>query len=185
MKLAWRLAFSAGLWIVVLTGCGFHLIGTQSLPPELSPLYVDVSPPNSNFVWQLKHKIEQLGAQIATDPAAAHAILKVEYPQAQHALLSIDAAGQAREFSVHQKIIFRIYSSDGSILLPETTISDQRDYAFRQDNLLGNDTERQRLMHYMQQTLLQRLIHILIYIPMEQEPYQTSRNHNPESNAPA
>lgn len=155
-----HLLLSAALAALLTTGgCGFKLRGPQ--PLAFATLYVGVDP-NSPLGAGLRRHISTSGTTaVVEEPAQAQARLEIVRNTRAREILSLSSAGTVREYQLRQTLTFLLISRDGERLLPETSISAQREYNFDDARVIGKEQEEALLYrdmeHDLQQQLMRRL----------------------------
>ena len=168
------------LLVGVLAACGFKLRGSADLPGYKLPfatiaLSLD---PTSDFYAQLKRTIEASspGTRIITDSAQAEAVLTVLGDNSQKYILSLSAAGRAREFQLERTFVFKVHAKGASIkpapsvkytdmpveapteFIPSSSITVRRQITFSDDLVLSKESEEQLLWRDIQSDLVQQLM---------------------------
>ncbi|MCK9380110.1 MAG: LPS assembly lipoprotein LptE [Sulfuritalea sp.] len=168
------------LLISLLAACGFKLRGSAELPGYKLPfatiaLALD---PASEFYAQLKRTIEASspGTKVVTDGAQAEAVLTVLGDNSQKTILSLNAAGRAREFQLERTFTFKVHDNvaagksappvkytDVPVDAPTefiapSSISVRRQMTFSDDLVLSKESEEAALWRDMQSDLVQQLM---------------------------
>lgn len=176
----------------LLAACGFQLRGSASLPGYKLPfatlaLSVD---PTSDFYAQIKRTIEASspGTQVVADGAKADALLTVLADNNQKSILSLNAAGRAREFQLVRTLTFKVHANvatgkpapqakysetpveEPTAFIPSSTISVRREITFSDDLVLSKESEEALLWRDMQNDLVQQLMRRLAAAAKRQQP---------------
>lgn len=139
-----------------LVACGFRLRGTQQLPFE--SVYLAV-PPSSNLGIELARGIRAgTSTRLATDRAAAAAVLEIVEEVRAREVLSINAQGRAREYLLRLRVVFRVHDGKGRDFLGPTPLAATRDLAFNEAQLLARESEEAHLYLDMQADLVQQML---------------------------
>jgi LPS-assembly lipoprotein len=163
----------------LLAACGFKLRGSADLPGYKLPfatiaLGLD---PTSEFHAQLKRTIEASspGTRVVADPKEAEAVLAVIADRSEKNILSLTAAGRAREYQLIRTFSFRVHShspapttpavkySDAPVAgpteyIPPSTVTLRRDITFSDDLVLSKESEEVLLWRDIQGDLVQQLM---------------------------
>jgi LPS-assembly lipoprotein len=168
------------LLISLLAACGFKLRGSAELPGYKLPFAtIALSlPSTSEFYAQLKRNIEASspGTRVV-DAKEAEAILSVMGDTNVKNILSLNAAGRAREYQLVRTFTFRVHSNvpvakpDPSVkytdvrptvvateYIAASTIVLRRDITFSDDLVLSKESEEALLQRDMQNDLVQQLM---------------------------
>lgn len=162
----------------ILAGCGFKLRGSAELPGYTLPfstiaLGLD---PRSEFHAQLKRTIEasSKGTRVVDDAKEAEAVLSVIHDRSEKIILSLTAAGRAREFRLVRSFGFRVHGQPPAVtappkvgeappagpveFVPASTITLNREITFSDDLVLSKESEEALLLRDMQGDLVQQLM---------------------------
>lgn len=138
------------------TACGFRLRGAQQLPFET--IYVGFGP-NSPLGSELARNIRAgTSTRVVESAKEAQAVLEVLGESRDREVLSVNAQGRAREFTLRQRLTFRLHDGKGSEYLPATQVIVQRDVAFDESQALAFESEIALLYRDMQTDLVQQVL---------------------------
>jgi LPS-assembly lipoprotein len=169
------------LLISLLAACGFKLRGSAELPGYKLPFAtIAISlPTTSDFYALIKRNIEASspGTRVVTDAREAEAILTVLNDLSQKNILSLNAAGRAREYQLVRNFTFTVhanvpaatpapqvkYTDARPAVVPieyiaPSTITLRRDITFSDDLVLSKESEEALLWRDMQSDLVQQLM---------------------------
>ena len=167
------------LLVGLLAACGFKLRGSAELPGYKLPfarIALSLSP-ISEFYAQLKRTIEASspGTKVV-DVKEAEAILTVLNDTSQKLILSLSAAGRAREYQLVRTFTFKVHPNvlvatanpplkytDAPVVvpteyIPPSTITLRREITFSDDLVLSKESEETLLWRDMQSDLVQQLM---------------------------
>ncbi|MDO8787465.1 MAG: LPS assembly lipoprotein LptE [Sulfuritalea sp.] len=167
------------LLISLVTACGFKLRGGAELPGYKLPFAtIALSlPPTSEFYALLKRNIEASspGTRVV-DIKEAEAVLTVLADTPQKNILSLNAAGRAREFQLVRVFTFKVHANVAGAIsappvkytdvpaavpteyIPPSTITLRREITFSDDLVLSKESEEALLWRDMQGDLVQQLM---------------------------
>ncbi|MDK9704526.1 MAG: LPS assembly lipoprotein LptE [Sulfuritalea sp.] len=168
------------LLIGALSACGFKLRGSEALPGYKLPFSTIALtlPTTSEFYAQLKRNIEASspGTRVV-DAKDAEAILTVLGDTNQKNILSLNAAGRAREYQLVRTFSFKVHANIAADVpapqvkytdarpavvateyIPPSTITLRRDITFSDDLVLSKESEEALLQRDMQSDLVQQLM---------------------------
>lgn len=121
--------------LLSLTGCGFHLRGSFSLP--FKTLYVDMDE-NSPFRARLVRLLTSGSSVKLTDSATdAEAILKVTSVSQSRDVLSYNTKGDAAEYELKLAVRFKLTAPDGREYFPESVVNAARSVSYSDDEYLS------------------------------------------------
>jgi len=168
------------LLISLLAACGFKLRGGSELAGYKLPfatiaLSLDS---RSEFYALLKRNIEASspGTRVVADVKDAEAVLVVLGDSAQKLILSLNAAGRAREYQLVRSFSFKVTPNVAASaaptvkyadvapapapaeFIPASTITLRREITFSDDLVLSKESEEDLLRRDMQGDLVQQLM---------------------------
>ncbi|MFO1401418.1 MAG: LPS assembly lipoprotein LptE [Steroidobacteraceae bacterium] len=140
----WFVAWSvAGLALLALAGCGFHLQRPAALPASLESLRIETEDPQSEFYHALRQQLQDAGAD--TDGGAADAAtLRILRDGTAERVLSVSARNVPTEYELSYSVRL-VVSAGGRELLPVEEFTLTRDYSFDETALLAKQHEREAL----------------------------------------
>jgi LPS-assembly lipoprotein len=155
----WRALARRGLALAACLGlgaCGFTLRGVQQLPFSTIALNF---PPNSALGTELARNIRTgTNTEIAADPSKAAAVLDLIGETRDRQILTIDAQGRAIEYTLRDRLRFRLRDASGREMIEPTELRVQRDIAFNDSQRLSKESEEVLLYRDMQTDLVQQLL---------------------------
>ena len=153
------MATTAALGALGLGGCGFALRKAPNFAfttlysglAETSPLGVEL---RRSLESTRKVKVITDGRQVNE----AQVVLDVLLDQREKVVLSLNAAGQVREFQLRMRFRFRLRTLAGKELIPATEITQQRDISFNESAVLAKEAEENLLYRDMQSDIVQQVM---------------------------
>lgn len=140
-----------------LAACGFRLRGAPRF--AFDSLHLASTSP---LAQELKRQLEAAGAlrvlDARTSPTQAQVVLELLTEQRQKVVAGRSASGQVREFQLRMSLRFRLRTARGVELIPETTLTQQRDISFNESQALAKEAEEELLLRDMQSDLVQQLV---------------------------
>jgi len=154
-----RPAGALRVWILAclcVGACGFTLRGTQQLPfPTIALNF----PPNSPLGTELARNIRTgTSTQIVTDPSKASAVFDLMGESRDRQVLTLNAQGRAVEYSLRDRLRFRLRDAQGREVIEPTDLQVQRDISFNDSQRLSKESEEALLYRDMQTDLVQQLL---------------------------
>ena len=140
------------LWIsfmmtLPLTACGFQLRGSRAdakLP--FSSINLEIGK-NSPLERELRTAIISQGTTaIATDRKSADVTLRILSEQQEKKVLTINAQGQVREFSLIYRLRFDVIGQDATQLVSDTELALQTFMSYSESQAIAKETE-ERLIY--------------------------------------
>jgi LPS-assembly lipoprotein len=154
-RAARRLALCLAL-AAALGACGFHLRGVQQLPFDTIALNF---PPNSPLGTELARNIRTgTSTQIVTDASKAGAVFELMGEMRDRQILTLNAQGRAIQYSLRDRLRFRLRDAQGREMIEPTDLQVQRDISFNDSQRLSKESEEVLLYRDMQTDLVQQLL---------------------------
>jgi LPS-assembly lipoprotein len=147
-----------GLLCLALSGCGFKLAGTKSLPPELGQIYLVTSDFSEQQRSALSQRLTQAGAQVSRQPVAQAVQLRASLKSLPDRRLVTSASNGKTVERLARSLAFSLKGADGNLLAPAKTLIQQKDIVLDDDNLLSSDVERRSVIEDLEAALFNQLI---------------------------
>ncbi len=142
-----------------LSGCGFALRKAPNF--AFTTLYSGLAE-TSPLGVELRRSLESTRkVRVITDArqiSEAQVILDVLADQREKVVLSLNAAGQVREFQLRMRFRFRLRTLAGKELIPNTEILQERDISFNESAVLAKEAEEGLLYRDMQSDIVQQIM---------------------------
>jgi len=117
-----------------LSGCGFKLRGAQ---------------PRSELIRALKRGLKASGVKLVDEAMHSAAVLSVLNEKRSKRIVSLDARGRAREYTLTYAVSFSVKARLQEFEIKQQTVQIDRDYVFDTEDVLGNSREEKRLYQEM------------------------------------
>ena len=159
--------------VLLLSACGFRLIGTRPLPVALQTVYVSVDAPyrvsEPPVQTALRTRLTRRGAKVVAKPDQALTQVRLFDLTERRETLSIGPDGKALEYRLVNSVRFEVRQG-ASLLQAPDQLTVSRDYSFRPDQILAKEGEEAQLREYIQdemsELLLLRLEAVLASAPL-------------------
>ncbi|MBP9712204.1 MAG: hypothetical protein KBD60_00760 [Sterolibacterium sp.] len=157
------LSVAGSLW---LAACGFQLRGAYPLP--FDSLYIAL-PETGEMYAQLKRAIMAGSAvQVISEQKAAQVTLQVLEDRQAKNILSLSAAGRAREYQLTRTLLIRLADGQGREWMAPSRIAVHRDITYNDDLVLSKESEEALLWRDMQNDLVQQVLRRLSAVRQSQ-----------------
>ena len=124
-----------------LAGCGFHLRGsTPDSRLQFDSVYLAASK-GTPLERELRGAILAQGATLASDPKEAPVTLRIVSEAQEKKILTLNAQGQVREFSLTYRLRFEVADKDNRKLLVPEEIALQSYLSYSESQALAKETE--------------------------------------------
>jgi LPS-assembly lipoprotein len=130
--------------LLLLAGCGFHLQGALTVPPEMERTYISAANRHSGFYRDLRAALEAAGVSVVDRSADATATLSITYDETDQRVLSVSARNVPTEYEVYYSIEYSLASGERA-LLETQTLTLTRDYTYDSTLVLGKGQEEELL----------------------------------------
>ena len=160
---------AAGTAAAALSACGFALRKAPEF--AFSTLYSGL-PESSSLGVELRRSLNATRkVTVITDVrqlSEAQVVLDVLADQREKVVLSLNSAGQVREFQLRLRFRFKLRTLGGKELIPETELLLQREISFSETQALAKEAEEALLYRDMQSDIVQQLIRRLAAVNKNQ-----------------
>ncbi len=149
-------ALLAAGFVLLVSGCGFHLRGQVDVPFE--NVYVQ-SAATSQFGTELRRVFERSNSVELTDTAKdAEVVVQIIDEQQVQEILSISPAGSVNEYQLLYRVSYRVMNNQMEEIAPSDEIRVRRDLTFDDTQTLGKESEVQLLFRDMRDDAVQQLM---------------------------
>ncbi len=147
--LAILLAVSA---LCALSACGFALKGAAAPLPFTSVQLQ--APANSLLVADVSARLVAKGLTLNTQASAAVPRIALEGEVRDKFVSSTTTTGRVREYKLNQRVTLQLLDGAGQVWLEPVTLTQSRDFAYNDSQILAKELEEQSLYKEMQQELV-------------------------------
>jgi LPS-assembly lipoprotein len=144
-------------WLLAASGCGFHLQGAGTLPPEMARTFVDTERPHSEFLESLTEVLRQRGAEVLPAPEVGAAVLDISLDETGQRVLSVSARNIPREYEVYYAVTFSLRVGAESLISNERLVV-TRAYTYDETEVLAKAAEEQILREALAADLARRVM---------------------------
>ena len=151
--------------LLALSGCGFQLRQTTSLPFKSVFL---ITPRQSTLLPDLRRALAT-NAELkvmteVSDMPSAEVGLDVMSEVRERVVVGLNASGQVRELQLRLRVKFRLRTPQGKVLIPEVELQQQRDLSFLESAALAKEIEESMMYRDMQIDIVQQMLRRLAAI---------------------
>jgi len=148
-----RVALLISATLAVL-GCGFHLRGKATLPPEMSMIYLEGAAGTGAIGAGLRKALQTGGVTVTPDRSQATAILNTLDYRSGRRVLAVNASGKVQEYQLYSLFVFEVRDAQGRVITPRQSISMVRNFLFNQDDVLGMVNEQASIQQEMDRDIV-------------------------------
>src|SRR5262245_17243210 len=151
-----RALVAALILAIGLSACGFKLRGARALP--FDTIFLS-SGTNTALSAELARNIRVgTSTKVVPDRKEAAAVLDIIGETRDREILSLNAQGRAREYTLRYRLSFKVHDGKGHEFIPATEIAVQRDISFNESEVLAKESEEALLYRDMQSDLVQQIL---------------------------
>ena len=121
-------------------GCGFHLRGDVTYPPEMGTTYIEASDHYTPFYRKMKASLRGSGVTVTSNPARAGAVLRILEDTSGQRVLTVSARNVPNEYDVYYIVKYSLEIS-GKEAVPAERHARNRDYTYDETLVLGMDSQ--------------------------------------------
>jgi len=151
-----RIALIFLLMASLVSGCGFHLRGTITLPDSIRT--VNVKSPDVKLRDTLVSRLESNNVIVVNDPTSDSAQINITNVDFSREVRTIDDRGKATGYVLILTVKYAVVGSEGKDLVKPSTASARRDYNFEQEQLLSATREEELLYDEMREDAAQSIL---------------------------
>ena len=140
----------------LVSGCGFHLRGTISLPDSIRT--VSVTSPDAKLRDALVSSLESNNVIIVSGPTADSAHIKISEADFGREVRTIDERGKSTGYVLILRASYEVLDSTGKELVKPSVTTARRDYNFDQEQLLSATREEELLRDEMREDVAQSIL---------------------------
>jgi len=141
---------------LTVSGCGFHLRGSQLGVQSLPPIYIKGE--DLKGVDVMYSVMRQSGVAVVGRGEEAALVLDLISEKRERRVLSVDTSGKVQEYELHYVVVFAVEDQNEKILMSEQRISLIRDFDYSGDDVLAKESEADGLYQVMQEEAAGQII---------------------------
>ena len=153
----------AGLCLTVvlsllISGCGFQLRGTSTVPEAIQPLAVVCESPVPERLCDAVSDQLRLGDVETAPRKQATSVLTLNDFQQQRRANAITARAAAAEYTLRQSVFINVASGNGTPLVARERITAAETYRYDETNVLAKQQEEDELQLRLSERLAQQIL---------------------------
>ncbi len=122
----------------LLSSCGFHLRGFQSIPAGLENIYIESNSPYSTLTLQLKQRLRVAGFNVVCLPQQSKLVLQIIRDDFKQTLMNISANTQTRLYYLTYIVSYQIKTPQGLVVYGPKTVTTNTNFFTNDTQLLGD-----------------------------------------------
>ena len=143
---------------VLLSGCGFHLRGSQDFSAQINSLFIEGTPAQSDLGRELRQAFSAAKVNVLEDKFGADLTLVIRQDQKAKRVISLDSSGQPNQYELSYQVQFLLLNKEAEERLPLQTVRLQREYIFDPSLILAKSSEEQRLQKDMLRQVVDQIL---------------------------
>jgi LPS-assembly lipoprotein len=143
-------------FLLLVSGCGFHLRGSEAARVQLPPIYLTGTA--GPLQREVRHYLAVSAVPVVAEQKEAQVVLNLIGEDVQRRVLSVGSTGKVEEYEVHYGATYSVMRADGKSLIPKENLGQQRSYSFNETDVLAKDTEQQRLVQDMRRDVVRQMM---------------------------
>lgn len=158
------------LLLATLSACGFQLRGSR--PDSRLPfttLYFDVAR-NTPLERDLRSAVlAQEDIKLTTDAKSAQATVRILSEAEERKILTLNAQGQVREYSLLYRLRYEVKGADDKVLLKPTELALQAFMSYSEAQALAKETEQKMIFSDLRNDAINQMIRQMAQIKPTQQ----------------
>jgi len=146
---------------IILTSCGFHLRGSESLDND-GVFFVTV--PKGSFELELKDALLRSGAELSNDLAASDLHVNVSQAGQRREIGTLNERGTVDSYRLIFTVSYNVTDAQGKVIKASQTLAENRHYIFSPSEVIESEFEEQALRSSMEKDISLRIVRQLSLI---------------------
>ncbi len=144
--------------VCTLAGCGFHLRGEVSLPPELHTFYLTGSSPYSSLITQMRRVLRSSDITLVDSQEKAPVTLFIQNDHLSWSQTTIGSSGSLRDYSVAYSVTYALLDPAGNVLVGPLSVSSSETITALGNELLDNSNKLKQAQRNLEQGVITKMI---------------------------
>ncbi len=136
------------IFLLLLSGCGFHLRNAVPLPQSMSNTVI-VGTSRSELYYEVENALRNAGGVVAPEVDATTSVLTLHSQNVRRRVLSVDSQGRDAEYELVLNLVYSLRDAAGRVIADKETVKVNRDFSFDPDNVLAKSEEEASLRSEM------------------------------------
>lgn len=137
-------------FVVLLTGCGFHLRGMHEMPRWLNNVTVVIQNANRDMEPFLNEQLKAYHINTCSDASLAEYWLIVEQDNFRQQISSISSSTTPRQYQLIYTVLFKLQRAKGKEIMPLRQVVVTRLITLNSNRILGSTNEEDQSKTEMQ-----------------------------------
>ncbi len=149
--------FITAMLMLVLSGCGFHLRGEGTVPPEMKVLYLEAPNPYDRFIVELRDNLDGMGVHLVPSPGIAPVTLQILNATFSKDLTTVSSNTLVRTYTLRFVVVFQLTDVKGRGIYGPITVATTANYTTNDNQLLGDTQTLETERYQMQREIIFKL----------------------------
>jgi len=145
----------------LLIGCGFHLRGQTSLPPQLKRIYLQSETPFSLLTLQFQQTLKTMGVTIVEQRQAAPITLRLMADTFSQFATGTSTTNQLTTYTLNYTVSYQLLDQQGKALIEPRQVSINRSFTANNNQMLGSTNEQTLLQQDMRREAAMQILNQL------------------------
>ena len=148
---------TAGLLVLLVAGCGFHLRRAPDLPPSMRKIYITAPGSSGDLLRELRRDLASDDTAVLPLPEGATTVLSIVSVSHSSRPLALSRAGQALLYQVQYEVVFSL-TVQGAVILEPQSVTLNRNYTYSVANAIANEEQEQALNRALSRDISQFIV---------------------------
>ena len=149
---------AAGMAMLGLAGCGFHLRRPVALPPAMSHVHLQVNSGSLAFRRELERSLELAGVTLEDHGGPGVAEMNVPVATYSNDMMTLGGYTQVSEYAVRFHVQFYIDSDRGEPVVGRQRLDMQREYSYQSNQTIGTSGQIEQIERGMVDDMVQAMM---------------------------
>jgi len=125
---------------ILLSGCGWHLRGSEPLPESMAATFLESADRHSEFDRALRRSLGAAGAKLVSGREEAGIVLRIRKDTSGRRVLAVSARNTPQEYEVFYAVEYSV-EQGGKEVIPVQTLELVNDFSYDEAALLAKERE--------------------------------------------
>jgi LPS-assembly lipoprotein len=131
------------IFLVLISGCGFHLRGFVDMPRWFNKVAIIVQQGHRDIAPLLHKQLQAYNIEVTDEPSAAPYWLIIQSDNMQENISSVSSSTTPRQYQLVYTLRFKLQKANGVEIIPASQIIVTRQITINSDRILGSTDEEE------------------------------------------
>ncbi|NDH09535.1 MAG: hypothetical protein EBY16_07995 [Gammaproteobacteria bacterium] len=151
------------LTLLSLSGCGFHLRGTQQLPASFQTVYISAAANQQQLLTAIAHEFKTYHVSVYSSQKNANMQIYIDDVQFNRQISNISSSTTPKQFQLYYIVKYHVMNSNGENCIPNAQIAVNRLVTMNSERLLGSNYEQDFFQEEMQSEAARQIVAIIAH----------------------